>query len=129
LIKKGDRRALAVIGAGKKPDVVIRRFSVQPRKLRLGERLVLSFVLVSDSEVSQRLVVDYIIHYVQKSGGSSAKVFKLKEITLPAGASLHLKRSQSIQDFTTRVHHAGRHEVEIVVNGERLAKDYFELAR
>ena len=129
LIKKGDRRALAVIGAGRKPEVVIHRFSIRPRKLRLGERLTLSFVLTSESKVSQRLVVDYIIHYVKKSGDSSPKVFKLKEVTLPSGASLHLKRSQAIQDFTTRVHHAGRHEVEIMVNGERLAKDSFELSK
>ena len=129
LIKKGDRRALAVIGAGRKPEVVIHKLSIRPRKLRLGERLTLSFVLTSESKVSQRLVVDYIIHYVKKSGDSSPKVFKLKEVTLPSGASLHLKRSQAIQDFTTRVHHAGRHEVEIVVNGERLAKDSFELSK
>jgi 3-methyladenine DNA glycosylase AlkC len=129
LIKQGDRRALAIIGAGKKPEVVLHKLAIRPRKICLGERLTLSFVLESESTDPQRLVVDYIIHYVKKSGGTSPKVFKLKELTLPSRASIHLSRSQAIQDFTTRVHHAGRHEVEIVVNGERLAKDFFELFR
>jgi 3-methyladenine DNA glycosylase AlkC len=129
LIKRGDRRALSVIGAGRKPEVTIHKFAIRPRKLRLGERLAISFVLTSESKISQRLVVDYIIHYVKKSGDSSPKVFKLKELTLPSGASIHVLRHQAIQDFTTRVHHPGRHEVEIVVNGEKLAKDFFILSR
>jgi hypothetical protein len=69
------------------------------------------------------------VYYVKKSGGSSAKVFKLKELTLEAGQSIAIARSQSIRDFTTRVHYPGRHEVEIVVNGKSLGRDYFDLAK
>lgn len=129
LIKQGDRRALAVIGAGKKAAVQLHDFSVSPKKLRLGERLDLSFRLESKARSSQRLVVDYAIHYVKKSGASSAKVFKLKELTLGAGETVLLTRSQVIRDFTTRVHHAGHHAVDIVVNGERMAEGGFHLLR
>jgi hypothetical protein len=85
--------------------------------------------LESLATTSQRLVVDYIVHYVKKSGASSAKVFKLKELTLDAGQTISLSRTQSIRDFTTRVHYPGRHEVEIMVNGESLARDFFDLAQ
>lgn len=129
LIKQGDRRALAVIGAGKKPAVLLHDFSVSPRTITLGERLDLSFRLESKSRNSQRLVVDYIVHYVKKSGASSAKVFKLKELTLDAGQTVVITRSQVIRDFTTRVHHPGHHDVDIVVNGERLARGGFHLSR
>jgi 3-methyladenine DNA glycosylase AlkC len=129
LIKQGDRRALAVIGAGKKAAVTVQGFSVSPRKLALGERLELAFTLQSTSRQSQRLVVDYAVHYVKKSGNSSAKVFKLKELTLAAGESVRLSRSQVVRDFTTRVHHAGRHAVDIMVNGECLASGYFDLVK
>ncbi len=125
LIKQGDKQALGVIGAGKKAAVSISGFSVSPKKLTLGERLELSFTLQSTSRQSQRLVVDYAIHYVKKAGSSSAKVFKLKELNLGAGESVRLSRSQVVRDFTTRVHHAGRHEVDIMVNGERLASGFF----
>ena len=129
LIKQGDRRALAVIGAGEPPKVLIHELTVAPRKIRLGERLTLSFQLESNAKKDQRLVVDYVIHYVKKSGATSAKVFKLKELTLAPGEKLRLSRRQSIQDFTTRIHHPGRHEVDIMVNGERVAQDSFELLR
>ena len=127
LIKKGDRRALAVIGAGEKAQVELTNLKVNPHELRLGERMGLSFALTSTAHKSQRLVVDYAIHYVKKSGVSSAKVFKFKELTLPAGESVALSRSQIIKDFTTRVHHSGRHEVDVMVNGEKLGSGFFDL--
>jgi 3-methyladenine DNA glycosylase AlkC len=129
LIKKGDTRALAVIGAGEKAEVNVREFVVQPQELRLGDRLSLSLTLESTSPKTQRLVVDYAVHYVKKSGGTSAKVFKWKELSLDPGTSVTLTRSQSIRDFTTRIHHPGRHVVETMVNGESLAKSHFDLAR
>lgn len=129
LIKKGDARALAVIGAGEKAQVAIHDMRVHPRVIKLGETISLSLRLESTASNPQRLVVDYIVYYVKKSGGSSAKVFKLKEFTLDPGKSVILSRSQTVRDFTTRVHYPGRHEVEVVVNGESLAKDYFDLLR
>jgi 3-methyladenine DNA glycosylase AlkC len=129
LIKQGNRRALAIIGAGAKPKVLIHDLSLTPRKITLGSRTTLAFRLESRATKSQRLVVDYIVHYVKKSGATAAKVFKLKELTLAPGASVVFTRALHIRDFTTRVHHPGRHEVEIAVNGEKLARVFFELER
>jgi 3-methyladenine DNA glycosylase AlkC len=129
LIKKGDRRALAIIGAGAEPEVVIHDLTVRPQKLKLGDRLTLSFRLESQSPKPQCLVIDYLIHYVKKSGATSAKVFKLKELTLAPRESVTLTRSQEIRDFTTRLHHPGRHAIEIAINGTRLATDSFDLTR
>ncbi|MDZ4290181.1 MAG: DNA alkylation repair protein [Prosthecobacter sp.] len=129
LIKKGDSRALALIGAGEKPKVLIHDLTVQPRAITLGGRLTLAFRLESRSSKAQRLVIDYIIHYVKKSGGTSGKVFKWKELTLAPGASVTLTRTQAIRDFTTRLHHPGRHDLEIMVNGQSLAQDFFDLSR
>jgi 3-methyladenine DNA glycosylase AlkC len=127
LIKKGDRRALAVIGAGEKPKVLLHDVMVSPRQIALGDKVSLSFRLESTAKNPQRLVVDYRVHYVKKSGDTSGKVFKLKELTLAPGECVTLSRSQSIRDFTTRVHHAGKHEIEVLVNGEVLGKDFFVL--
>jgi hypothetical protein len=129
LIKKGDRWALAVIGAGEKPRVRVGDFRVEPRAVRLGGRVAFSFRLESAARKAQRLVVDYAVHYVKKSGGTSAKVFKLKELTLGAGAAVEITKSQRIQNFTTRAHHPGRHAVDVLVNGERLAGGWFDLRR
>jgi 3-methyladenine DNA glycosylase AlkC len=125
LIKKGDRRALAVIGAGDRPRVRVCDFRVEPRRVALGGRIALSFRLESTARRSQRLVVDYAIHYVKKSGGASPRVFKLKELTLGPGETAAITRGQCIRDFTTRAHHPGLHVVEILVNGESLARSGF----
>ncbi|MDR0902032.1 MAG: DNA alkylation repair protein [Opitutaceae bacterium] len=129
LIKKGDRRALAVIGAGEKPRVRVGGFRVEPREVRLGGRVAFSFRLESVARKEQRLVVDYAVHYVRKNGGTSAKVFKLKELALAAGASVEITKSQRIQNFTTRAHHPGRHAIDVLVNGERLAGGWFDLQK
>ena len=129
LIKQGDRRALGVIGAGRKAQVRVEAFTVSPAKLKLGERVTLALRLRSTAKRPQKLVVDYAVHYVKQSGDTSAKVFKWKEATLEAGATLELAKSQRLQDFTTRKHHPGQHRVEAMVNGERMAEASFTLVR
>ena len=127
LIKRGDRSALAVIGAGARAEIGLGSFTVSPPRITLGEPLTLSCQLTSIARKPQKLVIDYAIHYVKQSGSASAKVFKWKELTLAPGETLTLGKRQRIQDFTTRKHHAGRHAVELMVNGERFAEADFTL--
>jgi 3-methyladenine DNA glycosylase AlkC len=127
LIKQGNQRALAIIGATGKPQVQIHDLKVQPPVIRLGEKVTLSFTLKSTTGDSQRLVVDYGIDYVKASGSTSTKVFKLKAFTLAAEASESISRAQHIRQLTTRKHYAGKHAVHILVNGERLASSVFEI--
>ncbi|WP_454719831.1 MULTISPECIES: DNA alkylation repair protein [Cupriavidus] len=127
LIKQGHPRALAAIGAGAAPLVRVDRFAVTPDRIALGEAITLSFDLISTSPAPQRLVVDYRIGYVKKSGATAAKVFKLKTLSLPGGQRVSVRRSQPIRDFTTRTHYPGRHAVELVVNGQCMASGFFDL--
>ncbi|MGE7367507.1 DNA alkylation repair protein [Neorhizobium sp. NPDC001467] len=127
LIKKGDARALHVLGAGHKAEVKVNNFSVTPSELKLGGAVKIAAQLISTATSPQKLVVDYAVHYVKKAGGTSNKVFKWKEITLDAGVDLELSISRAIRDFTTRVHYPGRHAVELIVNGEVLAEGAFEI--
>jgi 3-methyladenine DNA glycosylase AlkC len=128
LIKKGDRRALTIMGAGAKAQVRVEALSMTPQAVSLGDRVSLSFRLLSTSNEDQRLIIDYAIHYVKKSSGTSAKVFKLKTLALGAGQSVTVTREQQIRNFTTRVHYAGKHELDILINGECLAKTWFDLS-
>jgi 3-methyladenine DNA glycosylase AlkC len=127
LIKKGDKRALTIIGAGAMPKVLISAVRIDPLAVHLGDAITLSFRLKSTSKASQRLIIDYAIHYIKKSGGSSAKVFKLKALTLDAGVAVPIRCVQTIRNFTTRVHYAGRHQVDVIINGETLARRSFDL--
>jgi len=127
LIKQGNPRALANIGATGKAEVEIIGVKVEPAVITLGEKITLSFTVRSKVESSQRLVIDYAIDYVKANGSTSAKVFKLKALTLPVGANEFVSRSQSIKELTTRRHYAGRHAVHVLVNGERLASTHFDI--
>ena len=127
LIKKGHRDALAVIGAGAAAEVSVDGFSATPKQVQLGGRLTLACSLTSTAQHQQRLVVDYAIHYVKKAAAPSRKVFKWKELTLAAGETVALSKSQAIRDFTTRIHYSGDHKVELLVNGALLAEDLFIL--
>lgn len=127
LIKKGDPRALALIGAGQAPQVVLSGLQVSPPRIRLGEAIELAFALSSTTEEAQRLVVDYAIHYVKKSGGAAPKVFKLKALDLAGGSAHAIRKRQLIANFTTRVHYPGEHVVEIFANGQSLGRTVFTL--
>ena len=127
LIKQGDRRALAIVGAGAAPELSVVDFSLRPVALQLGDRLRLALTVRSTAAGSQRLVVDYAIHYVKAAGHASAKVFKWKTLDLPPGGSVTLERSQVVRDFSTRKLHPGRHVVVVTVNGEPVAQSAFDL--
>lgn len=127
LIKKGEPRALALIGVRHGAAVSVRRFTVEPQVVRLGDRIAMTAELVSDSPDGQRLVVDYRIHYARAGGKTAPKVFKLKTFELAAGDAITLGISQTIRDFTTRRHHPGRHRVELIVNGQTMAEAAFEI--
>lgn len=127
LIKRGDRQALELMGAGGAARVRVIDFAVAPVRLALGERMSLSARLVSTGGAPQKLIVDYAVHYVKKNGRAAPKVFKLKEIVLAPDAEETVAISQVIRDFTTRKHHAGHHRVELLVNGQCLADGGFLL--
>ncbi|RYD42572.1 MAG: DNA alkylation repair protein, partial [Sphingomonadales bacterium] len=127
LIKKGDPAALALIGVGHGAAVNVRNFTITPADVRLGDRIAITADLTSDSTDDQRLVVDYRIHYARAGGKSAAKVFKLKTFELAAKKTESLGISQAIRDFSTRRHHPGRHEVELIVNGQTMATAAFEI--
>ncbi|MEN0106197.1 MAG: DNA alkylation repair protein [Pseudomonas sp.] len=127
LIKQGNRRALALVGAGEPAQVQLNALQVTPQTLQLGHSMTLAFTLKSTSTATQRLVVDYAIDYVKASGSTATKVFKLKTLDLPAGAQVVLSRSQAIRELTTRKHYYGHHAVHVLVNGERLATTGFDL--
>jgi 3-methyladenine DNA glycosylase AlkC len=117
LIKAGHPDALALIGVDHRADVALRRFRLARRTLRVGDALQFAFALESTSRAPQRVVVDYILHFVNASGRHGVKVFKLKTFDLPGGARVELSKSHSLRPITTRTYYPGKHRLQIQVNG------------
>ncbi|MDP3781314.1 MAG: DNA alkylation repair protein, partial [Sphingopyxis sp.] len=105
----------------------VRSFAVDPAIVRLGERIVITAEIVSDSTENQPLVVDYRVHYARAGGKSAAKVFKWKTFDLAGGEAVALRINQTIRDFSTRRHHPGRHSIDLIVNGQTMATGGFDL--
>ncbi|HEY8933025.1 MAG TPA: DNA alkylation repair protein [Rariglobus sp.] len=127
LIKRGHPRALALLGAGDAPKLDA-AFTVTPKRIHLGDTVTLVATLTSTARRSQSLLIDYVVHYARASGKASEKVFKWKQLDVAPGEKLTLTKRQLIRDFSTRRHHAGRHRVELQINGRRLAESAFTLS-
>jgi 3-methyladenine DNA glycosylase AlkC len=126
LIKCGHPRALQLFGFGRKADVTT-VLTLSSTHIQLGERLAIVAEIKSESSKSQRLAVDYVIHYMKARGAVFEKVFKWTEVELASNQTLQLTKSQLIRDFTTRKHHPGHHRIELQINGQRVAAAGFEL--
>ncbi len=126
-IKRGEPEALAVLGYDRAAEVAILNVSIQPTKVHIGESVTIAFELANEEKQTQRLLVDFRIHFVKASGKTAPKVFKLKEVELAPGAATRLQKRVSLAEMSTRKHYAGRHVVDLVINGHALPLDTFEL--
>lgn len=127
LIKAGNLDALALFAFDSKVKVRVDDLMLSPKRLKLGDTLEITFSVVSEATRIQQLVIDYAINYRKANGGTSRKVFKLKEVELDPKASLEITKRQRIVDFSTRKHYAGEHLVEVLVNGKVRGEQGFEL--
>jgi len=121
LIKQGHPGALALLGFTIDPKVEVEEFRILNDRLRLGTSMEFSFDLRSTSEKEQHLVVDFVIHFVKKSGKLAPKVFKLSTKHLAAGDCLSFAKAYLLVQRSTRVHYPGLHRLEIQVGGQILA--------
>ena len=126
-VKRGDPRALAVLGFGGGAGFVVSEPTLTPRRVRMGGRVEVAFTIANPGPGTRRAVVDFRIHYVKASGRTAPKVFKLRAIELAAGEATRVAKTVSLADMTTRRHHAGRHEVEAWIDGRAVPLGAFEL--
>jgi 3-methyladenine DNA glycosylase AlkC len=117
LIKKGDARVFPIFGFTSNPEITLERVKLTPKKVKIGSRASLSFDVVSKSSRRQKLAIDYRIHYVKKNGKRSAKVFKLSEKVIAGGEGVKVKTDHSFENRSTRKHYAGKHRLDVIVNG------------
>jgi 3-methyladenine DNA glycosylase AlkC len=118
LIKAGNAEAIGILGGTERPQVRLDRISVTPASVPIGGRVQVSFEVESTGAATQRLLIDYAVHFVKANGAARPKVFKLRAVDLPPGGKVVLRSSLSLAEMTTRRHYAGWHRVDALVNGE-----------
>jgi len=128
LIKQGHPQTFGLLGYEKCPQIQVKDFSITKEIIKLGEYQSFSFSVSSEKDIVQKLVIDYKLYYLKANGKLSPKVFKLKEVELKEKEQITIQKKHSFQDFTTRKHYAGKHQLAIMINGEEYAKGVFELS-
>ncbi|WP_306368800.1 DNA alkylation repair protein [Nocardiopsis sp. CC223A] len=127
LVKKGDQRALALLGATGGDRVDAREPALSPAVLDLGGELRVRVELVNTDDRPHTVIVDYRVHYVKADGSRRPKVFKWTTVELCAGERRTLVKRHRVKPISTRTHHPGEHLVEVQVNGVIKAAAPFEL--
>lgn len=126
LIKAGDSQALGLLGYSD-ARIEIKNFLITPSIVEMGADLTFSFDIVSQSEETQSLMIDYKMYFVRATGIQSPKVFKLRKVDLAPGDRFIIRKKHSFKAITTRRYYVGTHKIEIQVNGTIVAEGEFQL--
>jgi 3-methyladenine DNA glycosylase AlkC len=118
LIKKGNKRALALIGVQSASGIQIKNLRLSKKVCRVGDDLVFSFAIKSSAKDDTKIVLDYAIHFQLANGKTSRKVFKMRNIILTKGEARILEKKHSLRKITTRRYYPGKHKIEIILNGD-----------
>ncbi|MCF3638900.1 DNA alkylation repair protein, partial [Rhizobium sp. TRM95111] len=116
LLKQGNAAALGNFGFGGTAGVEA-NLILAAAEIDYGGTLAMAVTLVNRSDAPRNLMIDYAIHHQKANGTLVPKVFKWKQLELPAGASLAIARDHAIRPITTRRYYPGAHRVDILVNG------------
>ena len=127
LVKAGRPEVFPLLGYTARPKFAEARISLQDKKVIFGEALNFDLELQSQSKRSQKVVVDFAIHFLKANGSHSAKVFKLKSLTCKPDENITLSKSHPIKPITTRKYYPGEHRLEVMINGAVVAGADFEL--
>lgn len=127
LIKQGHKATMEAFGYGE-PLVSLGTLTLDIDKIRVGEALTINAELRSESDSTQELVVDYLVHHQRANGTTSPKVFKWKTVTLPPRDTVDLEKKHAVRPVTTRTYYPGTHAIEIQVNGQSLGRCEFDLS-
>jgi len=126
LVKKAHPGALGLLGFAP-VTVSVTAPALESLAITLPGDLAFGFTLTNEGETTERMAVDYVVHFMKSNGRQAEKVFKLTATTLAPGESVTLSKRHALRQMTTRVHYAGLHSLELQVNGQRLTRTDFEL--
>ena len=127
-VKRGETKALALLGYGQPPRVSVEAVVFAPRRVPIGGRVAMTFGLKSTSRRQQQLLVDVAVHFVKTRGAGAPKVFKMGRIALAPRERIDLKTTFSLAVHTTRTPRPGRHVVDVIVNGRAIRAGAFSVS-
>lgn len=126
LIKQGHETALQAFGVFA-PNIELLSLKVNTKIIKMGEKLQFDVELLSNSEQSQNLIIDYILHFKKANGKLAPKVFKWSKFTLAGGKGRKLSKAHPIRKISTRKYYGGVQGLSLRINGQDFSYQEFEL--
>ena len=127
MVKSGEWRALALLGFGADALRLDVAGEVSPSAVAASGEVKLLCEVRNPGEESLSVLIDWRVFFRKAGTAASAKVFKGGRFELAPGASCQLEKKLSLRDLSTRRHHPGWHEVEVLVNGQPYSIGGFDL--
>jgi len=151
LVKQGHEGALALLGfvSGTAVEVLAFEISETDSKgrsplespscrearpsdmpdVRMGEPV--SFALEILATRDERLLIDYVMYFQNKSGAmTNKKVYKLKQLTVKQNERIRVEKKHPLRaNMSTRQLYPGIHRIEIQINGQSVVAGEFRLIR
>ena len=96
-------------------------------EVRMGESVFFSLEILAKKE--ERLLIDYVIYFQNKSGVmTNKKVYKLKQLFLQKDEQVIVEKRHPLRaNMSTRQLYPGVHRIEIQINGQCVATGDFRL--
>jgi 3-methyladenine DNA glycosylase AlkC len=116
-VKRAHPAALDVLGFESAAEGAVHDVVIEPEQPRIGASVRITAVIGNAGDRRAALNVDLRIHFVKANGGTSPKVFKLREIALDPGERVTLSKVISLRQHTTRTHYPGDHRIDVIING------------
>ncbi|MDX2471238.1 MAG: DNA alkylation repair protein [SAR324 cluster bacterium] len=116
LVKTGDKGTLQLLGFSDQAQISDLKFEILTPEVTLGNSLEISIKFTSDT--TQKLVIDYAIHFLKANGKQKPKVFKWSVKKLKPEARVNLQKKITLKQLSTRTLYSGQHRVEILINGD-----------
>lgn len=127
LVKRGDPRALSLLGFGDAESLTVTGPVLAEDRLRIGDDLEFTGTIRHDGEEPVRVAIDFVVHFLKANGTTSPRVFKLGTRSLDPGQTIPVSHGYPLRNRTTRRHYAGAHGLELQVNGRRFGWAPFTL--
>lgn len=122
-IKLWNPKALELLGYYM-PAIKLSDFEILTPKLSIWNSLEFWFKLYS--KISQKLLINYDIHFVTARGTLSNKTFHIAKKQLWKSEEINITKKHPLKSMTTKKLYSWKHFVEIFVNGESFWKKEFE---
>ncbi len=126
LLKQGDAKALSLIGYKNPNNVKIEDWTVASEVV-IGQKIGFQVSLNLENFVGQKVRLEYAISFVRKQKSPYRKLFKISEF-VAINAVKNINKAHDFKEISTRNYYAGKHKVELLVNGVVMAESEFMLS-